>query len=153
MRRHELVLALAVAALAAALLWPHGAEAPPSPYCRGGSPLAGVYHPKRLRVRKRCVVVSGVVSRVQFEEYDGDVHIDLETRDGRLVVEIVPQDRAVVPVPDEGSRVTVVGPFVDDLEHGWPEVHPAWWVSSGHVLLASSHELERAETLLRDDDD
>ncbi len=152
MRRHELVLALAVAALAIALLWPRGAEAPPSPYCRAGPPLAGVYHPKRLRVRKRCVVASGVVSRVRFEEYDGDVHIDLETSDGRLVVEIVPQDRAVVPVPDEGSRVTVVGPFVDDLEHGWPEVHPAWWVSSGHVRLASSHELERADTLLRDDD-
>jgi hypothetical protein len=92
------------------------------------------------------------VTRVQFEEYDGDVHIDLETAEGRLVVEIVPQDRAVVPVPDKGAQVTVVGPLVDDLEHGWPEVHPAWWISSGRVLLASSRELERAETLLRDDE-
>jgi hypothetical protein len=151
MRRHELVLLFAVAALATALLWPRGAEAPPSPYCRAGPPLAGVYHPARLRVRKRCVVVSGLVSRVQFEDYDGDVHVDLETQQGRLVVEIIPQDRAVVPVPDEGARVTVVGPLVDDLQHGWPEIHPAWWISSGRVRLASSRELERAEALLRDE--
>ena len=28
--------------------------APPSPYCRGGNPLAGVYHPQRLHVKSRC---------------------------------------------------------------------------------------------------
>lgn len=150
MRRHELVLVAGVAALAAALLWPRAAEPPPSPYCRVGTPMAGVYHPKRLRVRKRCALVSGTVTRVQFEEYDGDVHIDLETPEGRLVVEIIPQDRAVVPVPDEGSNVTVVGPLVDDLEHGWPEIHPAWWISSGRVRLPTPTELERVETLLRD---
>jgi len=149
-RRHEVVLIVAVAALATAVLWPREQEPPPSPYCRVGTPLAGVYHPDRLRIRKRCTVTSGMVSRVKFEEYDGDVHIDLETADGKLVIEIIPQDRAVVPVPAEGSNVTVVGPLVDDLEHGWREIHPAWWVSSGTVRLASSVELEHAEALLRD---
>ena len=151
MRRQEIVLLIVVAALATALLWPRGSEAPPSPYCRVGTPLTGVYHPDRLRIRKRCAVRSGTVTRVQFEEYDGDVHVDLETAEGRLVVEIIPQDRAVVPVPDEGSTVTVVGPLVDDLEHGWPEIHPAWWISSGRVRLATAGELDRAETLLRDE--
>src|SRR5215211_5689189 len=151
MRRHDVVLVGFVAVLATALLWPRGAESPPSPYCRVGTPLAGVYHPDRLRVRKHCAVASGTVSRVKFEENDGDVHVDLETSDGRLVVEIIPQDRAVVPVPDEGSAVTVVRPLVDDLEHGWREIHPAWWISSGRVRLATAGELDRAETLLRDE--
>ena len=150
MRRHEIVLGVAVAALAAALLWPRRSEPPPSPFCRVGTPLVGVYHPDRLRIRKRCAVRSGAVTRVRFEEYDGDVHIELQTPDGRLIAEIIPQDRAVVPVPAEGSNVTVVGPLVDDLEHGWPEIHPAWWISSGTVRLASTGELERADTLLRD---
>ena len=111
-----------------------------------------MYHPDRLHVRKRCALVAGRVDSVRMEDYDGDVHIWLDTADGeRLVVEIIPQDRAVVPVPDEGSTVTVVGPLVDDLEHGWPEIHPAWWISSGRVRLATAGELDRAETLLRDE--
>ncbi len=139
-------------ALAAALVLvrPH-AEPPPSPYCRGGPPLAGVYHSDRLAVRKRCVVVSGVVTQVKFERYDGDVHIRLQDGDGReLVVEILPRDRAEVAVPDTGERVQVVGPRVDDLEHGWPEIHPAWWISAGRIVPATPRELARAETLLRD---
>ena len=77
----------------------------------GGPPLAGVYHSPRLEVKKRCAVASGVVTKVKFEEFDGDVHIDLRTDDGeRLVVEVIPQDRGVVPIPDTGTRVTVVGP-------------------------------------------
>ena len=44
---------------------------------------------------------------------------------------MIPQDRATVPIPDTGARVTVVGPKVWDTAHGWPEIHPAWWISSG----------------------
>src|ERR671931_475467 len=55
---------------------------PPSPYCRSGDPLAGVYHPKRLKVKSRCRVASGTVTRVKFEEYDGDVHILLRLDQG-----------------------------------------------------------------------
>ena len=54
---------------------------------------------------------------MKFEEFDGDVHVDLRTDDGeKLVVEVIPQDRGVVPIPDTGARVTVVGP--QRLGHG-----------------------------------
>jgi hypothetical protein len=151
-RRLELTLVLAVLALGAALLLVRPrAQPPPSPYCRGGPPLAGVYHSDRLAVRERCAVVTGVVTQVKFERYDGDVHIRLTDEDGReLVVEVPPQDRSVVAIPDTGRHVRVVGPRVDDLEHGWPEIHPAWWISAGRILPASPQELARAEALLRD---
>jgi hypothetical protein len=136
---------------------------PASPYCRGGGPLAGVYHPQRLKVKSRCRVAIGTVSKVKFEEYDGDVHIDLrldpgyesllsdgnERVGGNLVVEIIPQDRSQVAVPAEGARVEVVGPWVEDAQHGWNEIHPAWWVSAGAIEPASTLELRRAQLLLQ----
>jgi hypothetical protein len=149
----RLEFALLIAAAACALLLlvahPHAAP-PPSPYCRGGAPLAGVYHPQRLEMKKRCAVATGVVTKVKFEEFDGDVHVGLRTDGGDLVVEVIPQDRATVPIPDTGSRVTVVGPKVWDTAHGWAEVHPAWWISNGRVIPASTQELARVESLLRD---
>jgi hypothetical protein len=152
MRRLELVLVSLVIALGATLLLVrHGSGPPPSPYCRSGPPLAGVYHSDRLAVRKRCDVAAGLVTAVKFEAYDGDVHIRLRLQDGsRLVVEVLPQDRDGVAIPDTGQRVQVVGPRVDDLEHGWPEIHPAWWISSGRIIPASAQELARVQTLLRD---
>ncbi len=163
MRRLELALFVLVAALAAAvLLAGRSAGPPPSPYCRGGPPLAGVYHLARLHVLRHCVVASGVVTKVKFEEFDGDVHVDLRPDDrtllsdgndqvgGALVVEIVPQDRGTVPVPEPGARITVVGPWVDDTAHGWREIHPAWWISAGRIQPASPRELERVQVLLRD---
>ena len=141
-----------IAALAMLLLVvrPH-ASPPPSPYCRGGPPLTGVYHSPRLEVKKRCDVASGVVTRVKFEEFDGDVHVDLRTDRGeKLVVEVIPQDRAVVPVPETGARVTVVGPRVWDTTHDWPEIHPAWWISSGRIIPATTQESARVESLLGD---
>jgi hypothetical protein len=137
--------------------------APPSPYCRGGGPLAGVYHPQRLVVKTRCRVAIGVVRKVVFEEYDGDVHIDLRPDPGyeallddgnarvggNLIVELIPQDRSRVAVPVEGARVQVVGPWVEDTQHGWNEIHPAWWISAGQVQPATEAELRRAQLLLQ----
>jgi hypothetical protein len=126
-------------------------DAPPSPYCRVGDPLAGVYHPDRLKVRRRCAQETGTVRRVKAEEYDGDVHVTLDTDDGdSLVVEIVPQDRSRVAIPAEGTRVTVVGPRVYDTKHDWDEIHPAWWISSGRIVPATPRELERVRLLLSD---
>jgi hypothetical protein len=152
MPRLEIVLVSLVVALAASLLVVRrGGEPPPSPYCRGGPPLAGVYHSDRLAVRKRCAVAEGLVTVVKFEPYDGDVHIRLRLADGsRLVVEVLPQDRDVVPIPDTGARVQVVGPRVDDLQHGWTEIHPAWWISSGRIVPATAQELAAVDTLLHD---
>ena len=84
-----------------------------------------------------------------MEDYDGDVHAWMRTADGRLVVEIVPQDRALVGIPHEGAEVTVVGPLVDDLQHGWREIHPAWLVTPSRILPALPTELARARELLR----
>jgi hypothetical protein len=111
--------------------------------------------------------VSGLVTRVKFEPYDGDVHIDLRLDDrdrgllsagndqvgGELVVEVVPEDRGRVRIPAVGTRVTVVGPWVDDTHHDWMEIHPAWWISSGRIIPASPSELRRARELLADDDE
>jgi hypothetical protein len=135
----------------------------PSPHCRSGSPLVGVYHPDRLKVKSRCRVAVGTIEQVKFEEYDGDVHIELRLDAGQehllqagnervgrtLIVEIIPWDRARVRVPEVGQRVEVVGPWVDDTAHGWNEIHPAWWVSAGTIQPASDTELRAVDRLLR----
>jgi hypothetical protein len=140
----------------------HDAAPPPSPYCRQGEPLAGVYHPDRLHVKRHCILVTGLVTGVKFERFDGDVHIDLRPDPadqhllsdgnakvgGNLIVAIIPQDRASVADPDVGSRVSVVGPYVDDTTHDWREVHPAWWISAGRIVPATAEELARVHDLL-----
>jgi hypothetical protein len=136
---------------------------PPSPHCRSGAALVGVYHPERLKMKSRCRVAVGTVEQVKFEEYDGDVHIELrldrgqekllasgnERVGGTLVVEIIPWDRGRVPVPALGDRIQVVGPWVDDTAHGWNEIHPAWWISAGAIQPASERELRKVDRLLR----
>ena len=121
-----------------------------------------MYHPERLSIRSRCRIAAGVVERVKFEAFDGDVHIDLRLDEadtgllgrgndrlgGTLVVEILPQDRSLVPVPDIGAHVEVVGPWVEDRTHGWREIHPTWFVSAGRIVPASPAELRRVQTLL-----
>jgi hypothetical protein len=162
MRRPAVVLGLFLALCAAACSLRRQVTLP-SPYCRGGGPLAGVYHPQRLIVKSRCRAAIGTVSKLKFEEYDGDVHIDLRPDPGyeklladgnariggNLVVEIIPQDRSRVAVPEEGARIEVVGPWVEDTAHGWNEIHPAWWVSAGAIEPASTTELRRVQLLLQ----
>jgi len=137
--------------------------APPSPHCRSGSPLAGVYHPERLKVKSRCRVAVGTIETVKPELYDGDIHIELRLDRGQegllssgnarvggnLILEIIPWDRSRVLVPEVGQRIEVVGPWVDDTAHGWNEIHPAWWISAGAIQPASADELRRADRLLR----
>jgi hypothetical protein len=108
-------------------------------------------------------VVVGTVSKVVFEPYDGDVHIDLRPDPGyeglladgnsrvggNLVVELIPQDRSRVAVPSEGARVQAVGPWVEDSQHGWNEIHPAWWVSAGRIEPATTAELRAVQLLLQ----
>ncbi len=108
-------------------------------------------------------MVVGTVSKVVFEEYDGDVHVDLRLDPGyeglladgnsriggNLVVELIPQDRSRVAVPEEGERIQVVGPWVEDSQHGWNEIHPAWWVSAGRIEPATAAELRAVQLLLQ----
>lgn len=156
-------LFVVVAVVGVLLVRPHRAGPPPSPYCRGGDPLTGVYHRSRLHVKSRCRIATGVVDRVKFEAFDGDVHIELRLDDadrkllsggnaqvgGNLIVEIIPQDRSRVSIPAEGARVSVAGPWVDDRTHDWMEIHPAWWFSAGTVQPAAPEELRRVQLLLR----
>lgn len=154
------IVVFVLLAIAAAGCGLRRAAPPPSPYCRSDDPLAGVYHPSRLHVRSKCRVVTGVVDRVKFEEFDGDVHIELRPDDpklvsngngavgGDLVVEVIPQDRARVPIPEPGQRVWVIGSWVDDDRHGWREIHPAVWISAGTIQPATPSELGAAQKLL-----
>jgi hypothetical protein len=162
MRRAAVVLGVFLLCCAAACSL-RRQSAPLSPYCRGGNPLAGVYHPQRLIVKSRCRTAIGTVHEVKFEEYDGDVHIDLRLDrafgkllsdgngrvGGNLIVEIIPQDRSRVDVPAVGSRIEVVGPWVDDTQHGWNEIHPAWWISAGSIQPATQEELHAVRLLLQ----
>ncbi len=139
------------------------AELPPSPHCRSGAPLAGVYHPERLKVKSRCRVAVGTVEKVKDEAYDGDIHIELRLDRGQegllssgnarvggtLILEIIPWDRSRVAVPEVGQRIQVVGPWVEDTAHGWNEIHPAWWISAGAIQPASADQLRRVDRLLR----
>jgi hypothetical protein len=163
MRRPAVVIGLFLICCTAACTLRRQAAPPPSPYCRGGSPVAGVYHPQRLTVKDRCRIAVGTVSKVVFEAYDGDVHIDLRLDPGyegllsdgnvrvgnNLIVEVMPQDRSRVPIPDEGARIEVVGPWVEDGEHGWNEIHPAWWISAGRIQPATAAELRAVQLLLQ----
>jgi len=157
------LLPLVLAGLLAGGCSLRSAAPPASPHCRSGSPLAGVYHPARLKVKSRCRVAVGTVEKVKQELYDGDVHIELKLDRGQegllssgnarvggtLIVEIIPWDRSRVLVPEVGQRIEVVGPWVDDTAHGWNEIHPAWWISAGAIQPASAAELRRVDRLLR----
>lgn len=83
-----------------------GTARPLAAGCRAGNPLANVYHEDRLKVRNRCLMVTGTVAYVEHEE-DGDIHVDLNLapteahllnavnrtyQNGQLVTEIVPAD-------------------------------------------------------------
>jgi hypothetical protein len=52
-------------------------------------------------------------------------------------------------VPRVGSRIEVVGPWDDDTEHGWNEIHPAWWISAGSIEPATQEELRAVRLLLQ----
>lgn len=109
------------------------------------NPLAGVYHPWRLQVLNSDLTASGTVERVRVEP-DHDWHINLlldkqyahlinaanvKWEHGELVVEVIPLDQPHIPRPYVGERLTVTGAYVDDRDHGWREIHPAWIVN-GH---------------------
>src|SRR5947209_1635510 len=105
-------------------------------------PLAGVYHPSRLRLLAACRRGSGTVARVRHET-DGDLHVDVmldgsstdllndvnrSKQAGQLVVEFMARDGGHLPGPSVGDRITLTGAWVNDADHGWNELHPVWSV-------------------------
>jgi hypothetical protein len=111
-----------------------------------------IYHPYRLHVYDSCITCTGTIMLMR-QEKDGDWHIQLKpdsllpnllnlknmkSQNKYLVLEIicanpVTQTDAIssclnysndVTVPRPGDHVKVIGPWVNDQEHGWNEIHP-----------------------------
>ena len=140
-------------------------------YCKHGDIMAHVYNSWRLKVINSCMLVSGTVDTVRPER-DGDYHINIildnpyqRLLDGRnysgehgdLVVEAVCEHSVTqidaitacegyhnsIRKPEVGSHVYVVGPYVLDKDHGWMEIHPAWYIGTsplGATIVAPSNE-------------
>ncbi|HZU80749.1 MAG TPA: hypothetical protein VE991_12605 [Acidimicrobiales bacterium] len=118
--------------------------------CRGGNPLANVYHPNRLLVLAACDTVSGTVESVRSED-DGDTHFDLaldpqyrsmltsansSEQHGWLVVEIVPADEpgctpGAAPKPPSGSYDYGICTGADEVA---PTVGSHVYVTGPYVL-------------------
>jgi len=107
------------------------------------NPTLGVYHPYRLEVRNTCMTVSGTVAMVRHEA-DKDYHINVKLdpqyanlinarnvsgEHGDLVIEVISMEDGHVPIPNVGEHITVTGPYVLDKDHGWMEIHPAWFIN------------------------
>jgi len=116
------------------------AASPPSPYCRTGDPLAGVYNPLRFRVWSSCQVASGAVKSVTLQ-YDGYQRIDVlpdaqyakllgagnvNYEGGMLVLELIPQEQVNITIPSVGQHIAFVGPLVFDTEKQWNAIYPVW---------------------------
>ena len=125
------------------------ASAPSAATC--GDPHAHVYHPDRLQLLAPCVTVTGVVDVIRNER-DGDLHVLLRLDPGQekylnaknalelgdlvlepVCVRQVTQADAIdacagysnpLTIPAVGSHISVTGPWVHDLDHGWLEIHP-----------------------------
>src|SRR3954451_20279268 len=98
-----------------------GAAARP---CPAGDPLAGVYHPDRLRVLGTCVRYVGTIRNLKHES-DGDYHLyvipdrglgrclDERSRGfGDLLLELLPGQP--LPLPQPGQRVEFFGTWAYD---------------------------------------
>jgi hypothetical protein len=138
------VLAVVVAVHSGTLNQPTAqrAASPLSPHCRTGNPLEGVYAPLQLRIVSSCEVASGVVESVTPQD-DGDerIYVRLDGQHAKLlaagtsnyqnamlVLELIPKDRATVPVPNVGQHISFVGPLVYDSESHWNAIWPVWWI-------------------------
>ena len=116
----------------------------PSPYCRSGDPLNGASNPLRVRLLSNCQVASGVVKSVTSQQ-DGDRRINVgpdaqyakllnagnvEYQNGSIVLELIPLDQAIVPVPIVGQHINFVGPLVYDTENKWNAIYPVWSITT-----------------------
>ncbi len=91
---------------------------------------------------KVCQRATGVIAKIRPIEQDGDLHILFKldptyvglkndvnnsgSPHGNLIVEFMPRDGGHLPRPKRGDRVTLVGAWITDTEHGWNELHPVW---------------------------
>ena len=125
--------------------------------------LLGVYHPSRLKILQKCLVISGVVKKVRREK-DKDYHIDvlpdpqfqkyLVAHQKYLVAEIIPLDQPAI-LPQIGAKGVFMGAWVYDTIHGWNQVHPCWKIVTSRPMtklqvaaldVALKHRLAYAKT-------
>lgn len=123
--------------------------------CKGGAPLAGVYIPSRLHVKKSCVTVSGTVDCLKHED-DGDIHIRLRVdaayrrlltpanafqqcpghKGAHLVVEIIPQNGHLPFLANSASRGGFVTPAPPKVADHITVTGPYVWDSNAlHDLI------------------
>ncbi|OLD11451.1 MAG: hypothetical protein AUI93_04555 [Crenarchaeota archaeon 13_1_40CM_3_52_10] len=89
-------------------------------------------------------MASGVVKSVTSQQ-DGDRRINVgpdaqyakllnagnvEYQNGSIVLELIPLDQAIVPVPIVGQHINFVGPLVYDTENKWNAIYPVWWITT-----------------------
>ena len=112
----------------------------PSPECRSGNTWAGANNPLRYRVVSECVVASGIVESVSLQDsLDRRVYVRLDSQYAKLIddgnptrqnasllLQLIPQDQAAVPVPTVGEHIVFVGPLVYDTENQWNTIYPVW---------------------------
>ena len=118
----------------------------PSPFCRKGDPLAGVYNPLRFRVLSNCEIGTGIVSSMTLQG-DGSTWIDVAVdqqcskligpgnishQNGLLVLEDSSRDQTMTL--SIGERISFVGPLVDDANgddanRGFNAIVPVWSIT------------------------
>ena len=114
--------------------------APPSAGCPS-DPKQGVQAPRNLTVldpTNPCRTATGRVMATHIE-HDGDCHVNValdsqyqtllnsvngSAARGQLITEVIPNHP--LAIPEVGSRVTIVGSWVNDHSTGWNELHPVW---------------------------
>src|SRR3954447_5379001 len=119
----------------------------PSPAPSGGcpaNPLQGVQRPGQLTVLDGADPCRSVTGRVASHhvEHDGDCHLNValdapytgllnsvnrSAAGGNIITEVIPSHQ--LPIPTTGSRVAIVGTWVNDKATGWNELHAVWSMS------------------------
>lgn len=124
--------------------------------CANRDPHAGIYHPARLVVVNPCQTVTGTIAALRAEpDGDYHIRVTLDApyaqlindanrqlQHGDLIVEIpcvnpVTQADAKstcaaisaqlkLSPPAVGQHVSITGPYVNDHQHGWMEIHPVY---------------------------
>ena len=86
-----------------------------------GYPLVSIHKLNLgLYFEPRATVI-GTVQEV-VTSGDGDIHMNIQNKEGTLVVEIIPE--YPLPKPNVGDKIRIWGVTRYDISHRWWELHP-----------------------------
>lgn len=157
-RRYVLVPILLMMIVPILIVWSNSLNRPdalhanrdaslPSPFCRKGDPLAGIYNPLRYRVLSSCEIASGTVDSTS-PRADGSLWIrvvvdskyskligpgNISSQKGLLILEVGAQD--TVTAPSLPERISFVGPLVFDVENQFNAISPVWSITPSQVYV------------------